>query len=42
MVWESQRRVLHEISKAWIKDGQVAGFDTGQFFVDADGHFLPM
>jgi len=42
MVWESQRTLLHEMSKAWIKDGEVAGFDRGEFFVDVEGHLFPM
>jgi pimeloyl-ACP methyl ester carboxylesterase len=42
MPWESQRTLLHEISKAWIKDGVVVGFDTGEFFVDTEGHLFPM
>jgi pimeloyl-ACP methyl ester carboxylesterase len=42
MVWESQRTVLHQISKAWIKDGAVGGFDTGEFFVDTEGQLSPI
>jgi len=42
MVWESQRGVLHHISKEWIKHGRVAGFDSGEFFVDTDGNLSPL
>jgi len=42
MVWESQRRVLHHISKEWIKHGRVGGFDSGEFFVDTDGNLSPL
>ena len=41
MVWESQRRVLHNISKQWLKHGAVEGFTTGSFFVDTEGTILP-
>jgi pimeloyl-ACP methyl ester carboxylesterase len=41
MVWESQRRVLHHISKQWLKHGAVEGFTTGSFFVDTEGTILP-
>ena len=42
MVWESQRRLLHAISKEWINDGAVAGFETGEFYVDIEGRLFPM
>jgi pimeloyl-ACP methyl ester carboxylesterase len=42
MVWESQRRVLHHISKEWINHGSVGGFDMGEFFVDTEGNLTPM
>lgn len=42
MVWESQRRILHHISKEWIGHGSVAGFETGEFFVDTDGNLSPL
>jgi pimeloyl-ACP methyl ester carboxylesterase len=38
MVWESQRKILHHISKEWIKHASVAGFETGEFFVDTEGN----
>jgi len=41
MVWESQRRVLHHISKQWLKHGTVEGLTTGSFFVDTEGTILP-
>src|SRR3989454_9244199 len=37
MVWERQRRVLHHISKEWLKHGAVEGFTNGVFFVDTEG-----
>jgi pimeloyl-ACP methyl ester carboxylesterase len=40
MQWERQRHVLHEISRAWIRDGSVAGFDRGEFYVDTEGNFI--
>ncbi len=42
MVWESQRRVLHHISKEWLKDGAVEGFTNGRFFVDTEGVIYPL
>jgi pimeloyl-ACP methyl ester carboxylesterase len=42
MVWESQRKVLHHISKEWIKHGSVAGFASGEFFVDTEGNLSPL
>ena len=41
MVWESQRRVLHHISKQWLKHGEVEGFTSGSFFVDTEGTIFP-
>jgi pimeloyl-ACP methyl ester carboxylesterase len=38
LVWESRRKILHHISKEWIKHGSVAGFETGEFFVDTEGN----
>jgi pimeloyl-ACP methyl ester carboxylesterase len=42
MQWEKQRRVLHHISKEWIQNGKVAGFDQGEFFVDTEGNLSPL
>ena len=42
MAWESQRSVLHQISKEWLKHQRVGGFDNGQFVVDTEGNLLPM
>lgn len=42
MVWERQSKLLHHISKQWLKHGTVEGFDTGQFYVDTDGNLYPM
>jgi pimeloyl-ACP methyl ester carboxylesterase len=41
MVWEKQRRVLHHISKEWLKHGEVDGYTTGKFFVDTEGVIHP-
>jgi pimeloyl-ACP methyl ester carboxylesterase len=41
LVWERQRRVLHHISKQWIKHGAVEGYTTGKFFVDTEGVIRP-
>src|SRR6266446_2002512 len=42
MVWESQRRVLHHISKEWLTHGAVEGLTTGRFFVDTEGVIHPL
>lgn len=42
MVWESQRRVLHHISKEWLTHGAVDGNTTGIFFVDTEGVIHPL
>ena len=41
MVWERQRRVLHHISKEWLKHGAVDGQTTGIFSVDTEGVIHP-
>ena len=41
MVWERQRRVLHHISKEWLKHGAVDEQTTGVFFVDTEGVIHP-
>lgn len=41
MVWEGQRKVLHHVSKQWIKHAAVEGYRTGRFFVDTDGVIRP-
>ena len=42
MVWERQRRVLHHISKQWLKHQAVGGFTNGSFFVDTEGNISPL
>ncbi len=42
MVWEKQRRVLHETSVAWLKDGRVKNVSRGEFRVDEDGSYKPV
>lgn len=37
MQWERQSRVLHAISKQWLKHGAVEEETTGKFFVDTEG-----
>jgi pimeloyl-ACP methyl ester carboxylesterase len=39
--WEKQRRVLHHVSKEWLKHGAVEGETTGKFFVDTEGVIRP-
>jgi pimeloyl-ACP methyl ester carboxylesterase len=41
MVWERQRKVLHHISKEWLKQGTIAGYTEGKFCVDNDGVLSP-
>ena len=41
MVWELQRRVLHHISKEWLKHGAVDEQTTGIFSVDTEGVIHP-
>jgi pimeloyl-ACP methyl ester carboxylesterase len=40
--WELQRKVLHQVSKEWLKLGRVGGFDKGEFLVDTEGNLRPM
>jgi len=42
MPWERQARVLHHISKQWLKHHAVEGLTSGTFFVDTEGNLLPM
>jgi hypothetical protein len=37
MQWEHQRRILHQISKQWLKHRAVEDFTDGTFFVDTEG-----
>jgi len=41
MPWERQSKVLHNISKQWLKHGAVEGFTNGSFFVDTEGVIHP-
>ncbi len=41
MVWETQHKVLHHISKEWLTHGAVEGFTNGRFFVDTEGVIYP-
>ncbi len=42
MEWENQRRLLHRVSKEWLKHGKVAGFTQGEFFIDTAGDLFPL
>ena len=42
MFWERQRRVLHHLSKQWLKHGSVDGLTSGKFFIDRDGQMVPI
>jgi pimeloyl-ACP methyl ester carboxylesterase len=39
--WEKQRKVLHHVSKEWLKHGAVDGHANGRFFVDTEGVIRP-
>ena len=41
VAWERQHKVLHHISKQWLKHGAVEGYATGKFFVDTEGVVRP-
>ena len=41
MQWENRREVLHQFSKEWFKHRRVAGFSSGEFYVDNDGNLIP-
>ena len=40
MPWERQSKVLHHISKEWLKHGAVEGFTNGKFFIDREGNLF--
>ena len=39
MVWEKQRRVLHETSVSWLKNGNVKDVSRGEYRVTEDGTY---
>jgi pimeloyl-ACP methyl ester carboxylesterase len=41
LVWEKQRKVLHESSLEWLRDSNVKGVNNGEFRVDYEGKYLP-
>jgi pimeloyl-ACP methyl ester carboxylesterase len=41
MQWETQRRVLHQASKEWLKHGRAYGMAKGEFVIDRDGNLVP-
>jgi pimeloyl-ACP methyl ester carboxylesterase len=41
LVWEKQRKVLHDSSLEWLRDGNVKGVKNGEFRVDYEGKYLP-
>jgi pimeloyl-ACP methyl ester carboxylesterase len=42
MYWERQRKVLHHLSKQWLKHGSIDGLTSGKFFIDVDGSMVPI
>ena len=40
MFWERQRKVLHHLSKQWLKHGSVDGHSTGKFFISTEGDLV--
>jgi pimeloyl-ACP methyl ester carboxylesterase len=42
IVWERQAKVVHRMSKQWLKDGTVEGLAKGSFFLDEDGVLTSM
>ncbi|MGP3947904.1 alpha/beta fold hydrolase [Streptomyces sp. 7N604] len=42
MVWERQSKVLHRMSKQWLKHTTVEGLTNGSYDVDEDGVLTPM
>jgi pimeloyl-ACP methyl ester carboxylesterase len=41
MVWENQSKVLHRMSREWIRHTAVDDLTSGSFFVDEDGVYSP-
>jgi pimeloyl-ACP methyl ester carboxylesterase len=42
MVWERQSKVLHRMSKQWLKHTAVEGLTNGSYDLDEDGVLTPM
>jgi pimeloyl-ACP methyl ester carboxylesterase len=42
MFWEGQRKVLHRLSKQWLKHGAIDGNSNGKFFIDTEGNSSPI
>ena len=42
MYWERQRKVLHRLSKQWLKHGAIDGNSNGKFFIDTEGNSSPI
>jgi pimeloyl-ACP methyl ester carboxylesterase len=42
MVWEKQRRVLHESSVEWLTRGRIKNVSRGEFRVAEDGGYKPV
>jgi pimeloyl-ACP methyl ester carboxylesterase len=42
MGWERQRKVVHHLSKQWLKHGSIDGLTSGKFFIDADRNMVPI
>ena len=41
VLWERQAKVMHHISKQWLKNGAVEDQISGKFFVDTEGVLRP-
>ncbi|MFD8780549.1 alpha/beta fold hydrolase [Streptomyces sp. NPDC059916] len=41
MNWEGQYKVLHGMSRQWLKDRTVDGFEEGSYFLDGNGVYHP-
>ncbi|MFF4427500.1 alpha/beta fold hydrolase [Streptomyces sp. NPDC001549] len=41
MVWERHHKLLHQMSRQWLKHTAVEGLSSGSYFRDEDGVYLP-
>lgn len=42
MFWEGRRKVLHHLSRQWLKHGSIEGNTSGKFFIDTEGILTPL
>jgi len=42
LVWETQRKILHNASKEWLREGTLRGIRQGVLTVDAEGDIVPV